>query len=167
MSPCSENIRLGRLETDSQMHLDALPIGTAVQYKQIKSELRQDEDPLSDAIRDIEISTTGFFQPEMYQKGLSLVFEDNGACVSILRVQVYKKVCPAEIHGFAEFPKTTAPALPMTTVNGWCVPNAVSSGRPKKVCYSSGDWDKESASAKCQCQKGFSPDVNNSTQCRG
>ena len=89
---CEENMRLGVVETDSQMLLDILQIGSAVQYKDVDPELREDDDPLSDSLRNVEITTSHYFQPDLQQKGIALVFEDNGACVSINSVQVKYEV---------------------------------------------------------------------------
>ena len=94
-----------------------------------------------------------------------MVFEDNGACVTITRVLIYQKFCPETEVDFARFPKTIAHGGPVQLSAGECVSNAVSNGTPRRVCSALGLWDEKQSGSPCLCAEGYEPDPLASSTC--
>lgn len=85
------------------------------------------------------------------KKGFYLAFQDMGACVALLSVRVYYKICPRTVQSLAAFPETVADAL--REVEGVCVKNAISQATPRIYCTAEGKWVVPLV--QCQCLPGY------------
>uniref|UniRef100_A0A663M4R5 receptor protein-tyrosine kinase n=1 Tax=Athene cunicularia TaxID=194338 RepID=A0A663M4R5_ATHCN len=92
--------------------------------------------------------------------GFYLAFQDSGACMSLVAVQVYFYKCPAVIKGFASFPETFAGGERTSLVesSGTCVPNAEETsmiGSPGVRLHCNGEGEWMVAIRRCTCKAGF------------
>ena len=96
--------------------------------------------------------TTHFtLQPNV--TGFYVAIRDNGTCVGISRVRVYRYNCQLFQDGLVLYPDTPAPVNGSENVTISCVPNAVVSGSAQVTCHSNGTWGPENP--VCQCQPGY------------
>ncbi|XP_014803033.1 PREDICTED: ephrin type-B receptor 6 isoform X2 [Calidris pugnax] len=94
--------------------------------------------------------------------GFYLAFQDSGACMSLVAVQVFFYKCPAVVKGFASFPETFAGGERTSLVEspGTCVPNAeetsmTGSSGVRLHCNGEGEWMV--AIGRCTCKAGYQP----------
>uniref|UniRef100_A0A8D2MBG6 receptor protein-tyrosine kinase n=1 Tax=Zonotrichia albicollis TaxID=44394 RepID=A0A8D2MBG6_ZONAL len=94
--------------------------------------------------------------------GFYLAFQDSGACMSLVAVQVFFYKCPAVVKGFASFPETFAGGERTSLVEspGTCVPNAeetstTGSSSVRLHCNGEGEWMV--AIGRCTCKAGYQP----------
>ncbi|XP_074964952.1 ephrin type-B receptor 5 isoform X7 [Phalacrocorax aristotelis] len=92
--------------------------------------------------------------------GFYLAFQDSGACMSLVAVQVFFYKCPAVVKGFASFPETFAGGERTSLVEspGICVPNAeeismTGSSGVRLHCNGEGEWMV--AIGRCTCKAGY------------
>eukprot|EP00058_Branchiostoma_floridae_P028394 XP_002613885.1 hypothetical protein BRAFLDRAFT_71989 [Branchiostoma floridae] len=95
--------------------------------------------------------------------GFYLAFQDSGACMSLLSVRVYYKVCPTVAHSLATFNKTvTGPEVTsLVQAAGSCVPNAEVEAQPTVQCTSDGKWTLFAGG--CRCLPGHEPESDGCT----
>ncbi|XP_039262605.2 ephrin type-A receptor 3-like isoform X1 [Styela clava] len=118
---------------------------------------------------------------------LHIAIMDAGACISLMGVRIYHKVCRRTTAGFAYFreTKTGISDTSLVPVTGRCVSNSIypEPGLPLPDivlpsatlepvsddligplyhCTSSGDWQVQTGS--CQCKPGYQPDLSK-TKC--
>lgn len=103
--------------------------------------------------------------------GFYLAFQDSGACMSLVAVQVFFYKCPAVVRGFASFPETFAGGERTSLVEspGTCVPNAeetstTGSSSVRLHCNGEGEWMV--AIGRCTCKAGYQP-VDDERACQG
>ncbi|XP_027509158.1 ephrin type-B receptor 5 [Corapipo altera] len=103
--------------------------------------------------------------------GFYLAFQDSGACMSLVAVQVFFYKCPAVVKGFASFPETFAGGERTSLVEspGTCVPNAeetstTGSSSVRLHCNGEGEWMV--AIGRCTCKAGYQP-VDDERACQG
>ncbi|XP_018430552.1 PREDICTED: ephrin type-B receptor 3 isoform X2 [Nanorana parkeri] len=98
--------------------------------------------------------------------GFYLAFQDLGACVSLISVRVFYKMCPRTVAGFAKFPETLTGAEPTSLViaPGSCVPNALEVSVPLKL-YCNGDGEWMVPVGVCTCSPGHEA-ADKNTQCQ-
>ncbi|KAM9409786.1 ephrin type-A receptor 2a [Pholidichthys leucotaenia] len=96
------------------------------------------------------------------RKGFYLAFQDMGACVALLSVRVYSKMCPSTVQSLAAFPETVADAL--REVEGDCVENAVSQATPRIYCTTEGEWVVPVG--QCQCLAGYETTGDSCQACK-
>uniref|UniRef100_A0A8C3C6H4 receptor protein-tyrosine kinase n=1 Tax=Cairina moschata TaxID=8855 RepID=A0A8C3C6H4_CAIMO len=94
--------------------------------------------------------------------GFYLAFQDSGACMSLVAVQVFFYKCPAVVKGFASFPETFAGGERTSLVEspGKCVANAeetntTGSSGVRLHCNGEGEWMV--AIGRCTCKAGYQP----------
>ncbi|XP_061221423.1 ephrin type-B receptor 5 isoform X3 [Neopsephotus bourkii] len=94
--------------------------------------------------------------------GFYLAFQDSGACMSLVAVQVFFYKCPAVVKGFASFPETFAGGERTSLVEspGTCVPNAEETSMTGSMgvrlhCNGEGEWMV--AIGRCTCKAGYQP----------
>ncbi|KAM9565456.1 ephrin type-B receptor 5 isoform 3-T6 [Guaruba guarouba] len=94
--------------------------------------------------------------------GFYLAFQDSGACMSLVAVQVFFYKCPAVVKGFASFPETFAGGERTSLVEspGTCVPNAEETSMTGSLgvrlhCNGEGEWMV--AIGRCTCKAGYQP----------
>uniref|UniRef100_A0A1I7YTZ1 receptor protein-tyrosine kinase n=1 Tax=Steinernema glaseri TaxID=37863 RepID=A0A1I7YTZ1_9BILA len=97
---------------------------------------------------------------DMKADAIHFAFRDQGTCVSLLNVQVYYDVCPAEIRSLVQFTETVSGPGPNSFISvvGTCVEHAVleSSANASALCIAGGQW--EMVSGKCVCAAGYTLD---------
>ncbi|OCT90957.1 hypothetical protein XELAEV_18019575mg [Xenopus laevis] len=86
--------------------------------------------------------------------GFYLAFQDQGACMALLAVRVFYRVCPAVVASLASFPKTVSEGL-VVSAEGSCVEGAEGpqGRRPTMYCREDGEWAKP-AVGECACVAG-------------
>ncbi|CAI9571224.1 unnamed protein product, partial [Staurois parvus] len=86
--------------------------------------------------------------------GFYLAFQDQGACMAVLAVRVYYRLCPAVVASLATFPETVPDGL-VVSAEGSCVEGAEGSlgRRPTMYCKEDGEWAKPAA-GECVCTAG-------------
>ncbi|XP_035239394.1 ephrin type-A receptor 2 isoform X2 [Anguilla anguilla] len=163
---CKETFNLHYAEADAD-------VGTSFHKTQFRkvATIAPDEVTADAELRvNAETRTVG----PLAQKGFYLAFQDIGACVALLSVRVYYKVCPATVQSLAAFPETAAgggagvggvggggggggaggvESQALREVAGACVENAVSQDRPRIYCTVDGEWVVPVG--QCQCKPGF------------
>ncbi|XP_044855181.1 ephrin type-B receptor 5 isoform X1 [Mauremys mutica] len=104
------------------------------------------------------------------RRGFYLAFQDSGACMSLVAVQVFFYKCPAVVKGFASFPETFAGGERTSLVEavGTCVADAeeastAGSSGVRLHCNGEGEWMV--AIGRCTCRPGYQP-ANDEGACR-
>ncbi|EMP27520.1 Ephrin type-B receptor 5 [Chelonia mydas] len=104
------------------------------------------------------------------QRGFYLAFQDSGACMSLVAVQVFFYKCPAVVRGFASFPETFAGGERTSLVEavGTCVADAeeastAGSSGVRLHCNGEGEWMV--AIGRCTCRPGYQP-ANDEGACK-
>nr|XP_033780730.1 ephrin type-A receptor 1 isoform X1 [Geotrypetes seraphini] len=89
-------------------------------------------------------------------RGFYLAFQNSGACVALVSVRAFYKVCASETRGLALFPETLAASEGLVEVPGNCVANAnedeEGGGAPRMHCSIDGEWLVPVG--RCQCLAG-------------
>ncbi|XP_066297726.1 ephrin type-B receptor 3-like [Branchiostoma lanceolatum] len=102
----------------------------------------------------------------IFKRGFYLAFQDSGACISLLSVRVYYKVCPTITEHYAIFNKTvTGPSITsLVQAEGQCIPNSEPVGRqPTVQCTGTGEWTLFTGS--CRCLPGYEPQRTVAQRC--
>ncbi|XP_056409887.1 ephrin type-B receptor 4 isoform X2 [Hyla sarda] len=88
------------------------------------------------------------------EKGFYLAFLDQGACMALLAVRVFYRLCPSVVASLASFPQTVPVGL-VVSAEGTCVDGAECSlgRRPIMYCREDGEWAKPAA-GECVCVAG-------------
>ena len=97
-------------------------------------------------------SSTGFY----------LALQDNGSCIVLSRLRVYRNNCKSCQVGLVLYPDAPAPVSGSANIDISCVENAVVSGGSRVTCASDGTWGSETP--VCQCRLGYE---NRQTKCSG
>ena len=85
--------------------------------------------------------------------GFYFAIRDNGTCVGISRVRVYRNNCQSFQSGLVLYPDAPAPVSGSENITISCVPNAVVSGSAQVTCHSNGTWGPENP--VCECRPGY------------
>ena len=85
--------------------------------------------------------------------GFYLAVHDNGTCMGISRLRVYRNNCQGFQTGLVVYPDAPAPVSGSANINVACVDNAVFSGSDQVTCDSDGTWGPENP--VCQCSPGY------------
>ena len=105
----------------------------------------------ADTLRTFTKTFTFTLQPNV--TGFYFAIRDNGTCVGISRVRVFRNNCQSFQRGLVLYPDAPAPVNGSENITISCVPNAVVSGSTQVTCYSNGTWGPESP--VCECQPGY------------
>jgi hypothetical protein len=99
--------------------------------------------------RGIPVSRTGFY----------LAFRDQGACISLLYVKIFYRLCDEKSIGLIHFPETPTGAQLTDIVerDGFCSVNSKISRKPLGFCKGNGEWTFQESSLhdSCHCQQGY------------
>ena len=85
--------------------------------------------------------------------GFYLAIRDNGTCVDIARVIVYRNNSQSFQRGLVLYPDAPAPVSNSENIAISCVPNAIVSGSAQVTCHSNGTWGPENP--VCECRLGY------------
>ena len=106
----------------------------------------------ADTIRTFTKTFTFTLQPNV--TGFYFAIRDNGTCVGISRVRVFRNNCQSRQSGLVLYPDAPAPVSGSENIAISCVPNATISGDVHQVtCNSDGTWGSENP--VCECCLGF------------
>ena len=111
---------------------------------------------LGESSNDLPLNNVTKFVPlKQDLRGIYFAFQDTGACVSLISIKVYYKMCPNVTQAYAFFRETPTGTKSNDNVarNGTCVPNARTSSQPKFFCTSDGTWDI--LVGECRCDPGY------------
>lgn len=141
---CKETFNLYISEADAD-------VGTSFRKGQFRKVATIAPDEITRGLGGVKVNTETRAVGPLAQKGFYLAFQDMGACVALLSVRVYYKICPATVQSLAAFPETVSDVL--REVEGACVAHAVSPATPRIYCSADGDWVVPVG--QCQCQGGY------------
>ena len=100
---------------------------------------------LNTEVRDVKVTT---------RKGFYLAFQDVGACVALVSVRVYFKMCPLIVRNLASFPETVpTDSQSLVEVRGSCVNHSKEEESPRMYCSTEGEWLVPIG--KCLCNPGY------------
>ena len=85
--------------------------------------------------------------------GFYFAIRDNGTCVGISRVRVYRNNCQSFQRGLVLYPDAPTPVNGSENITISCVPNAIISGSAQVTCHSNGTWGHENP--VCECHLGY------------
>ena len=106
----------------------------------------------ADTIRTFTKTFNFTLQPNV--TGFYFAIRDNGTCVGISRVRVFRNNCQSFQRGLVLYPDAPAPVNGSENITISCVPNAVVSGGAQVTCNSNGTWGPENP--VCECQPRYS-----------
>ena len=86
------------------------------------------------------------------EDGFYLAFQDQGTCVTISRVIVYRRRCPAQQIGLVLYPEVQSPASGQEPAEASCVANAHAETDLGLMCDSEGTWI---GNPMCSCNDGY------------
>ncbi|XP_052283818.1 ephrin type-B receptor 1-B-like isoform X2 [Dreissena polymorpha] len=121
---------------------------------------------LAESANDVRLNNVTKFVPlRKGVRGIYFAFQDTGACVSLVVVKVYFKLCPNITRSFAFFSETPTGELQTSSVpkDGVCVAHSMRVQSPLYYCMSDGTWDIPQGG--CQCDPGY--EGVNDQQCVG
>ncbi|XP_062450264.1 ephrin type-A receptor 10 [Rhea pennata] len=154
MGTCKETFNLYYVESDSDLghsvheskHTKIDTIAADESFTQ--GDLGERKMKLNTELREIG---------HLSKKGFHLGFQDVGACVALVSVRVYYKVCLATVQNLALFPDTVAETAfaTLVEVKGTCVNHSeVDLDNPPRMhCSAEGEWLVPIG--KCTCSPGF------------
>lgn len=153
LQQCRETFNLYQYDADRDFANDDMPKWDAITYTRIDT---IPAEILSESTSDILLNTeTRFVSLKPGYRGIYFAFQDTGACVSLVSIKVYYKVCSNTTQNYAFFSATPTGENQASSVQkvGVCVPNASQFQRPTYRCMSDGSWDIPLGG--CQCDQGF------------
>nr|XP_018668009.1 ephrin type-A receptor 5-like isoform X2 [Ciona intestinalis] len=114
------------------------------------------------------VNTKTFSFGPITRRGFYVSVQDQGACMSLISLQIYYFYCGETWKNLAVFPKTVSgdSMASLVEVVGSCVDHAVQStnlGSPEYRCNSNGRWQINTGG--CVCDVGFQPN-NQQTRCQ-
>uniref|UniRef100_A0A8B9PN76 Ephrin type-A receptor 10 n=1 Tax=Apteryx owenii TaxID=8824 RepID=A0A8B9PN76_APTOW len=154
MGTCKETFNLYYVESDSDLghsvheskHTKIDTIAADESFTQ--GDLGERKMKLNTELREIG---------HLSKKGFHLGFQDVGACVALVSVRVYYKMCLATVQNLAVFPDTVAETAfaTLVEVKGTCVNHSeVDLDNPPRMhCSAEGEWLVPIG--KCACSPGF------------
>uniref|UniRef100_A0A0K2UVZ0 receptor protein-tyrosine kinase n=1 Tax=Lepeophtheirus salmonis TaxID=72036 RepID=A0A0K2UVZ0_LEPSM len=106
-----------------------------------------DEMIINTEVRSLDVSNM--------KRGLYFLFQDEGACLTLLAVKVYYLTCPRVVLNLAQYPETPTGkgVASIERVQGKCVPHAVPKGDLFNLCQADGSWAYSSGT--CLCVEGY------------
>ena len=104
----------------------------------------------------VNVKTRGI---SVTKNGFYLAFRDQGACISLLYVKVFYRLCEETTIGLVHFPETSTGSHLTDIVerHGICTINSVSMGKALGFCKGNGEWTFQESSlhGSCHCQQGY------------
>ena len=104
------------------------------------------------------------------KNGFYVAFRDQGACVSLLYVKIFYRLCRETHMGLIHFPETPTGSSLTDIVerDGMCSLNSRTMRKPLGFCKGNGEWAFQETSLRdsCLCHEGYELAVGNSTHYR-
>ncbi|XP_043935650.1 ephrin type-B receptor 5-like [Protopterus annectens] len=158
-SSCKETFTLYYYEANSDDATDSSPAWQEGPWQKVDTIAADESFSKVDSagkILKINVKVRSF--GPLSKQGFYLAFQDSGACMSLIAVQVFFHKCPAVIRNFASFPETYAGGESTSLVEtlGACISNAEEDGSMVKLhCNGEGEWMV--AVSQCMCRAGHEP----------
>ncbi|XP_048877551.1 ephrin type-A receptor 8 isoform X5 [Brienomyrus brachyistius] len=162
LSTCKETFNLYYFETDHD-------VGTNIWYNRFSKidTIAADESftSMDLAVRRLKLNREVQGVGPLNKKGFYLLFQDTGACITIVSVRVYYKKCLGMVHNLVVFTDIVAGAdlSALVEVYGQCVDNAAEEDTPKMYCSAEGEWLVPIG--RCVCTAGFEQQENACVAC--
>lgn len=160
---CQETFNLYYFEADWDFANDEMPTWDSSAYDLVDKIPAQH---LGESASDLPLNNVTKFVPlEKRVQGIYFAFQDTGACVSLISIKVYYKMCPNITQEYAFFMETPTGMRTNDNVerNGTCVPYSSPYQQPKFWCTSDGTWDI--SLGRCLCDPGY--EGRDGTSCNG
>ena len=104
----------------------------------------------------VNIKTPGI---SVEKSGFYVAFRDQGACISLLYVKIYYRLCEDRLIGLVQFPETSIGSSLTDIVEryGVCSINSELKHKPIGFCKGNGEWtfEENSLHDSCHCQQGY------------
>ncbi|CAJ1055387.1 ephrin type-A receptor 2 isoform X2 [Xyrichtys novacula] len=155
---CKETFNLFTSESDAD-------VGTTFRKGQFKKVATIAPDEITSK-NELHINKETRVVENLSRKGFYLAFQDIGACVALLSLRVYYKICPATVKSLASFPETVAGGenQALREVSGVCVENAIIEDLPRIYCTVDGEWVVPVG--QCQCKPGYEEVKDTCQECK-
>uniref|UniRef100_A0A8C4QYL2 receptor protein-tyrosine kinase n=3 Tax=Eptatretus burgeri TaxID=7764 RepID=A0A8C4QYL2_EPTBU len=163
---CKETFNLFYQESDNEK-LPYIRVSDYIKVDTIAADESFTEIDLGGRIMKLNTEERSLVQ--LTKKGFYLAFQDVGACIALVSIRVYYKLCESVTRGLAEFPATVTggESSPLVEVAGSCIDHAVEQDSPRMFCSADGEWlvligncscgpGYQQAGDRClRCQRGF------------
>lgn len=110
----------------------------------------------------VNVKTRGI---SVEENGFYLAFRDQGACISLLYVKVFYRLCEEATRGLVHFPQTPTGAFLTDIVerDGICTTNSKLLRKPLGFCKGNGQWTFQETVLRdsCHCQEGYELLIDN------
>ncbi|XP_034552329.1 ephrin type-A receptor 2 isoform X1 [Notolabrus celidotus] len=155
---CKETFNLFTSESDAD-------VGTTFRKGQFKKVATIAPDEITRK-NELYINKETRVVENLSRKGFYLAFQDIGACVALISLRVYYKICPATVKSLASFPETVAGGenQALREVSGVCVENAIIEDFPRIYCTLDGEWVVPVG--QCQCKPGYEEVEDTCQECK-
>ena len=104
----------------------------------------------------VNVKTRGI---SVQKNGFYIAFRDQGACISLLYVKIYYRLCEDTSIGLIHFPETSIGSSLTDIVEryGMCAINSKTIQKPLGFCKGNGEWTFQELSLhdSCHCQPGY------------
>ncbi|KAJ8319751.1 hypothetical protein KUTeg_001338 [Tegillarca granosa] len=150
---CKETFKLYYYEADSDIANEMMPTWDGMTYQLI--DIIAAKELYTDA-SEIKLNTVKKEVPlARGLGGVYFAFQDTGACVALISIQVYYVLCENTTINYAFFMETPTGDGPraLEERSGVCVPNSVKKTPPTYLCKSDGTWYYPKG--HCECNPGF------------
>ena len=153
---CKEQFKVYRYMTNSSPTTSGSGFMNTDNYERIKT--------IKPAETGVTYTTTVIFEMQPGETGFYLALRDQGTCVDIPRILVYRLNCAAFQDGLILYPDGPAPISGSAPVAVSCVNSAaVSSSSPNASCSSDGEWGPEAPT--CGCSPGYEINMGSRDTC--
>ncbi len=99
------------------------------------------------------------------KNGFYIAFRDQGACISLLYVKIFYRLCQDTSIGLIDFPETPTGSYLTDIVerDGICAINSKTIRKPLGICKGNGEWTFQETSLhdSCYCQQGYELLIDN------
>jgi hypothetical protein len=110
----------------------------------------------------VNVKTRGI---SVNKNGFYIAFRDQGACVSLLYVKIFYRLCEETVIGLIHFPETSTGSHLTDIVEryGICTMNSKTIRKSLGFCKGNGEWAFEETSLRdsCHCQEGYELIIDN------
>jgi hypothetical protein len=134
---CKETFQI--LYTESNNDTQPAPVFNERNYKFLKT-IAPSAQVISSASSSLILRTE--VDVSISSKGAYFVFRDQGACVSILSIKVFYRLCSSQISNLVVYPRTPTGANVTDLIQrtGYCVDNSISKQTPFAYCQTNGKF---------------------------
>ncbi|XP_074654752.1 ephrin type-B receptor 3-like [Tubulanus polymorphus] len=156
LQQCKETFNLLYYEAESDYANSMLPRWDTITYRHIDVVAADSKfSSINNAVINTEVRSVA-----INQKGVYFAFMDMGACVTLIAVRIYYKICPEVTLNFAKFlaTPTGSDSSSIYPATGECVANSAMESEPTYQCKANGEWYLNSGG--CQCLPAFMPATN-------